>query len=256
MYLLEVLNLMIWEFFFSFFNILNAWWPWLTFWSDLWFVQFLLVYVLYLIFSTFNVFYVLLYLFSEIVLFGIFISIYQMELFTGFLWVAEGTVVFVALILLFYLNIDGLYLRLNLKLFKLYNSFWLFLLILVFSNFSFVLEYENYLPLAFNNIDLWDDYYEAFNNLCMNDFYVLTISYYSVNSFELLLIGLLLLIGSVVCVNLNKVQKSLRIYKYDSVFKVFDFFKDFINFTFLRKQNLTNSSNFILSVRIFKKKKN
>jgi hypothetical protein len=71
----------------------------------------------------------------------------------------------------------------------------------------------------------------------MNDFYVLTISYYSINSVEFTCVGLLLLFGSVVCVNLNKVQKNLRVYKYDSAFKVFDFFKDFINFTFMRKQN-------------------
>ncbi len=206
-------------------------------------------------FSTLNVFYVLIYLFIEIFLFGIFLSIYQMELFTGFLWVTEGSVVFVSILLLFYLNIDGSQINLNLKLFKLYNSFWVFLMVIVFANFSFILEYEQYLPLALNTIDLWDDFYEAFHNSSMNDFYVLTISYYSINSVEFTCVGLLLLFGSVVCVNLNKVQKNLRVYKYDSAFKVFDFFKDFINFTFMRKQNAMDQAMWNPSVRIFKRKK-
>ena len=206
-------------------------------------------------FSTLNVFYVLIYLFIEIFLFGIFLSIYQMELFTGFLWVTEGSVVFVSILLLFYLNIDGSQINLNLKLFKLYNSFWVFLMVIVFANFSFILEYEQYLPLALNTIDLWDDFYEAVHNSSMNDFYVLTISYYSINSVEFTCVGLLLLFGSVVCVNLNKVQKNLRVYKYDSAFKVFDFFKDFINFTFMRKQNAMDQAMWNPSVRIFKRKK-
>lgn len=242
--------------YFNIFDSINIWWPWLTFWSDLWFVQFILLYVLYLMFSTLNVFYILLYLFVEVFLFGIFMSIYQMELFTGFLWTAEGSVIFISMILLFYLNVEGTQLNFNLKLFKLYHSFWLFIIIIVFSNFSFTLEYEHYLPLALNFIDLWDDFYEAFNNSSMNDFYVLTISYYSVNSMEFLSVALLLLVGSVVCVNLNRVQKNLRVYKYDSAFKIFDFFKDFINFTFMRKQNIMEQSMWNPSVRIFKRKIN
>ena len=233
---------------------LNYWWPWLNFFSDLWILQFLIIYVLYLVFSTLNLYYVLLYLFIEIFLFGIFISVIQMELFTGFLWVAECTIIFIVLILLFYLNVEGTQLRINLKSYRFYFVFFLFISFIIFNNYSFISNFESYLPLFFNNIDLWDDFYEAIYNSNMNDFRALTIGYYSINSIEFMLVGLILLLGSVICVNLNKIQKSMRIFKYGSYFTIFNFFKDFLNYSFMRKQNLTTQTLNPASVRIFKKK--
>ncbi len=215
-----------------------------------------MVYILYLMFSALNFYYVLLYMFLEIFFFGIFISIYQMELFTGFLWVAECTVVFISLLLLFYLNVEGNQVRLDLKIFRLYYSFGLFVIFMLFMCFSYGNEFELYVPLAFNFIDVWDDFYEALSNTNSNDFMMLTISYYSLNSFEFILIGILLLVGSVVCVNLNKMQKSLKVQKYSNTLDVFDFFKDFVNYVFMRKQNLVDQTLNPASVRIFKKKKN
>lgn len=230
------------------------WWPWLNFFSEVWVLQILIVYTLYLLFSTLNIYYVLVYLFLEIFLFGIFISIIQMELFTGFLWVVECTVIFIALILLFFLNVEGNQLRINLKSYRIYFVFILFFIFCIFNNYLLLGNFEFYLPIIFNNIDLWDDYYESLYNTNMNDFRALTIGYYSINSIEFILIGLILLVGSVVCVNLNKIQKSIRVFKYNSYFNIFDFFKDFLNFTFMRKQNLTNQTLNPASIRIFKKK--
>jgi len=177
-----------------------------------------------------------------------------MELFTGFLWVVECTVIFIALILLFYLNVEGNQLRVNLKSYRIYFVFILFLIFSLFNNYLFLGNHEFYLPIIFNNIDLWDDFYESLYNVNMNDFRALAIGYYSINCIEFILIGLILLVGSVVCVNLNKIQKSMRIFKYNSYFNIFDFFKDFLNFTFMRKQNLTNQTLNPASIRIFKKK--
>jgi len=236
-------------------DVIVIWWPWLTFWSDLWFVQFVMIYILYLMFSALNVYYVLLYMFLEIFFFGIFISIYQMELFTGFLWVTECTVVFISLLLLFYLNIEGNQVRLDLKVFRLYYSFGLFIIFVVLMNFSYGTEFELYVPLALNFIDIWDDFYEALSNTNSNDFMMLTISYYSLNSFEFICVGILLLIGSVVCVNLNKMQKSLKVQKYSNTLDIFNFFKDFVNYVFMRKQNLVDQTMHPASVRLFKKKK-
>jgi hypothetical protein len=230
------------------------WWPWLNFFSETWVLQILMVYTLYLIFSTLNIYYVLLYLFLEVFLFGIFISVIQMELFTGFLWVVECTVIFIALILLFYLNVEGNQLRINLKTYRIYFTFILFFIFCIFNNYLFIGNFEFYLPLIFNSIDLWDDFYEALHNTNMNDFRALSIGYYSINCIEFLFVGLILLVGSVVCVNLNKIQKSMRIFKYNSYFNIFDFFKDFLNFTFMRKQNLTTQNLTPASIRIFKKK--
>ncbi len=246
---------MIYNLFSNIFDVVLVWWPWLTFWSDLWFVQFVMIYILYLMFSALNVYYVLLYMFLEIFFFGIFISIYQMELFTGFLWVTECTVVFISLLLLFYLNIEGNQVRLDLKIFRLYYSFGLFVIFLIFMCFSYGNEFELYVPMALNFIDVWDDFYEALANTNSNDFMMLTISYYSLNSIEFICVGILLLVGSVVCVNLNKMQKSLKVQKYSNTLDVFNFFKDFVNYVFMRKQNLVDQTLNPASVRIFKKKK-
>jgi len=243
------------NFFFN--NIVDSllyWWPWINFFSEIWILQILILYTLYLIFSSLNIYYVLVYLFLEIFLFGIFISIIQMELFTGFLWVVECTVIFIALILLFYLNVEGNQIRINLKNYRIYFSFIIFFIFCIFNNYLFLGTSEFYLPIIFNSIDLWDDFYESVYNVNMNDFRALTISYYSINSLEFILIGLILLVGSVVCVNLNKIQKSLRVFKYNSYFNIFDFFKDFLNFTFMRKQNLVSQTLNPASIRIFKKK--
>jgi len=88
----------------------------------------------------------------------------------------------------------------------------------------------------------------------MNDFRALTVAYYSVNSVEFLLVGFILLVGSLICVNLNKLQKSIKVFKYSIYFNIFNYFKDFINFTFMRKQNLVDQTLNPASIRVFKKK--
>ena len=243
------------DFFLNYFIfIINYWWPWITFLSDIWLIQFILLYFIYLLFSTFNIYFVLFYLFIEIFLIGIFISIIQLELFTGFLWIIECTIIFISLILLFYINVEGIQIKFNLKIYRLYFVFNLFILFFIFNNFFFINIYEFYLFINFNNIDMWDNFYESIFNINMNDFKALTIIYYIINSIEFLVIGFILLIGSLICVNLNKLQKFIQIYKYNVYFFVFSYFKDYVNYVFLRKQNIINQSIFNNSIRLFKKK--
>ena len=233
------------------------WFPWLSFFNDLWLLEFLLVYNLYLMFLTINIYYTLLYLFIEIVLFGVFISLYQMELFTGFLWVVEGSVIFVALLLLFYLNVEGLIVTINLQIYKFFFFIGIFFFFILFFNFSFLNSQDNLsINIILNYYDLYDDFYESIFNKNSNDFLVLFISYYSINSVEFMSIGLLLLIGSVICVQLNKLQKNIKIESLSSYFSFYKFFTDVLDFFFLRRQNLTNQTNQISSLRIFKRKKN
>lgn len=115
-------------------------------------------------------------------------------------------------------------------------------------------EVEFYLPVEFNNIFLWDDYYEALNNSKMNDLFGIYISYYLINSFEFIIIGLLLLIASVVCVNLNKFNRNIKANNYYELITLFDFFEDFVKFIFMRKQNLVDQEISSASTRMFKKK--
>lgn len=232
-------------------NFFNFWFPWVIFFNDIWILQLIIVYLVFLIILTKNNYYLLLYLFIEIILFGLYLGLIQGELFTGFLWVLEFTVIFIMLIFLFYLNIDGYGVQINLN----YNFFFLgFFFFWLTSYFYYVYVDLSYLNL-FNYVYLWDDYYEAFYNKVMNDFVVLTISYYSFNNFELLILGLFLLVGSVICVLLNKKQHQIKLYLLGKVNYLLNYLMKFNSFWFLRKQNLTNQANFNPSLRMFNKKK-
>lgn len=240
------------EFVTDFFSNIILWWPWISFWTDVWFIQLCIIYVFYLFLTSTNPYYTLLYLFIEIFYFGLFLCIYQMDLFTGFLWVVECTVIFVSLILLFYLNAKGNFSVIKMDLYK-YNIVG-FCFFFIFLNYKYPSELENFLPLELNNIDIWDDFYEALYNTNMNDFMGLLISYYYLNSLEFLLLGFLLLFGSIACVNLYKMTTTIKLQKYDNFFKIFDFFKDMVDYMFIRKQNLFNQMNNPSAVRVFKKK--
>lgn len=158
---------------------------------------------------------------------------------------------FICVIFLFYLNASGFFEKKN----KIKNFYYyLILFLFFFINYENNGEFENFLPVELNIIDLWDDYYESLFNTNTNDFMGFLLSYYYLNSFEFILVGFLLLIGSVACVNLFKINKLNRIVAFDSFFKVFNFFKDFSEYVFMRKQNLVKQNNASSSTRIFKKK--
>lgn len=216
-------------------------------------LQFFTLYLIYLLVVNNNLYYILLYVFIEIVFCGIFICLYQLELFTGFLWVAEFTIVFIAVILLFYLNIDGLSVKYNINLNSILYFIPSLLIFLLYYNLDILSELELFIPIELNYLDFYDNYYEAIHNNILNDFTALTISYYLVNSAEFLSIGFLLLIGSVACVNLYKSNKNYSIIKQANILSTFDFFKDFINFTFIRKQDLNKQTSANASLRSIKK---
>lgn len=216
-------------------------------------IQLFIFYVLYLLITNNNLYYIVLYVFVEILLFGLFICFYHLELFTGFLWVTEFTVIFISIILLFYLNISGLYLKyINTTNNTIFAIVAILLLLFFFYLDSFS-ELELYVPIELNDINIFDDYYESLNNSTMNDFIPLTISYYSINSIEFLIIGLLLLLGSVSCINLYKSNKNFSVIKQSNIFQLFDFFKDFINFSFIRKQDLNKQTGINPTLRSIKK---
>lgn len=89
----------------------------------------------------------------------------------------------------------------------------------------------------------------------MNDFMALTLAYYSLNSIEFILVGYLLLMGSVLCVALNKIQKNSKINGNFEFLNFFNFFSSFLNYSFLRKQSLNEQATYQPSLRLFKKKK-
>lgn len=81
---------------------------------------------------------------------GLFIGFYQMELFTGFLYVIEITVVFMLLLVLFYLNFKG-----STPTNKSTSRYLYLVLVLVLLFVPMIYsEKELYLSQAFNSIDL------------------------------------------------------------------------------------------------------
>lgn len=228
--------------------------PFLNFLNDFFFLQFIILYILYNIYYTNNLYFILFYIFIIFFLIGLFISLYNLELFTAFLWLTECVIVFISVLFLFYLNVYGNIFKINMKIysFKYLNVYAGFFCLTTLMTFYF--ELENLFINELNSILIWENYYESLFNSKMNDFYGLYISYYLINSFEFVLIGFLLLFASLVCVNLNKFNKNFKLNNYYDLFTIFDFFFEFVNFFFLRKQNLVNQENSSSSTRVFKKK--
>ena len=228
--------------------------PWLSTSFDTFFIQFFLFYTIFLIFTTISLFYTVFYLFLIIIYLGAFLALYQLELFTAFLWLAECVVIFVSLMLLFYINVYDNVNNVNNLIYSKKNLVIFFGLFFLVFNCIFFSETEFFIPAELSISLFWDDFYEALVNDKMNDLFGAMLSFYLFNSFEFLLIGFLLLIGSMICVNLNRFLKSSKTYGYSDLFSIFDIFKDSIKMFFMRRQNLVNQETQPASTRVFKKK--
>ena len=191
------------------------------------------------------------YVFANFFLIGIYLSVFQIELFTAFLWLVECSVLFVFLLLLFYLNIKGNY---SYTYNQNYSNFSLlfFMFYLLLTNFYFIADSASIVDMGFYG--LLDNYYEALVNTVTNDLFGFSISYYFINGVEFILVGFLLLIGSVICVNLYQTNKNIRAQSISNSLTVFNFFSDFVGFLFLRKQSLVKQGNNKASLKVFKKK--
>ena len=237
-----------------FLNIVTLWNPWLVFFSEIVILQFIILYFIFIICNSNNLFFTLFYIFLIFIYFGLFLALLNLDIFTAFLWLTECVIVFISIIMLFYLNVHGPinYINYINYSFKYFNV--VFLILLVNLNKFYYFESEFFLPVELNSYVFLENYYESLYNYKLNDFYGLFNSFYVINSLEFLITGFLLLLGSLVCVNLNKLNKLNKSFNYNSLFSIFDFFYDFVKFFFLRKQNLINQNNQISSLKILKKK--
>ena len=198
-----------------------------------------------------SIYYILLYTGLNFFLIGVYLSIFQIELYTAFLWLIECSILFVFLLLLFYLNVKGV---VNYTVTQTYQIiiFFAFILFCVLSTtYADSIVYDSFTNEPFN---VFDNYYESFLNQITNDLFGFSISYFLLNSFEFILIGFLLLVGSVICVNLYQINKNTRIQNHYSFLNVFNFFTDFLSFSFLRRQNITKQGNTKAALKLFKKK--
>lgn len=222
--------------------------------SDVTIVQCFILYVFYLFTVSKNTYYMLSYTFVQMALFGFFLAIIQMEIFTAFLWLTELVVLLVFLFLI--LNTDPSGSNSNKDTFNQNKKVLLilFLILVSFLNCYFIFSESQSVSLFLTSI-LWDDYYEAINNINMNDLYGVYISFYILNALETILIGFVLLFASMIAVNLNSLLKKNKSVNYVSFSYLYDYFKYINSIIFMRKQNLVNQENSKESTRSFKKKK-
>jgi hypothetical protein len=89
----------------------------------------------------------------------------------------------------------------------------------------------------------------------MNDIFGLYLSYYFINSFLFFLFAILIFIASLICIILVKTSKASLYNTTLSFSYVFDFFKDFMSFDFLRKQNMNYQTKRKATTRLVKFKK-
>ena len=241
----SLLHVSLLYYYFLFF--INYWLPWFSVLVESFIVQLVCLYLLYLFIINNNTYYLLLFLVILTFFFGVFLAVYQLELFTAFLWLVELSVFFVFLLLLFYINVKGVLHIFNLK----YIYYFLFLLFCFLFLFSFA-ETDQciYSICIFYN----DDFYSALAFSINNDFYGLFVSYYVVNILEFIIIGLILLLGSLLCITLFNINFSVRKNNFTTFLKIFNFFNDFVGFFFIRKQSLNRQGFSKEVVRTFKKK--
>jgi hypothetical protein len=213
---------------------------------EVFFLQVLLIITLFYCFYSENIFYTLLYSFILFFFIGFFLCFFQLDVFAAFLWLIELTIIFIFLLIIFFLNFKGNFS----KFIKKISFFIFYCLILLVYNF----DSENTISFQFLPVYFFDDFYESYKNNNMNDLQVLLLSYYYFNNLEYLVISLILFLGSILCINIFKINKTSNIKDIYNFISSFHFFKKSINFFFLRKQNVFFQNLSKPSTRIVKKK--
>jgi hypothetical protein len=216
-------------------------------------IQAVLIYLLYNIYTSTIMYYTVFYLLLQTVVSGLMLMYYTMDLFSAFLFLAEFVIIFICILLVFYLNVYG---NTNKVLTSVYLKKHFFLIIPALMNIlnNVYSELENYSEFLFNSSVFYENYYLYLNSKTFNDFYGLFISIFQLNSVATTVIAYLLLVGSFIAVNIHISTKSLKVLNYTDFFLMFDMFKDFSKFIFMRKQNLTDQLHTTSSTRFFKKK--
>lgn len=175
-------------------------------------------------------------MFLFILMVAIFLAYYNLEVLSGFLLVVEFTAFFVIVLFLLALNFEG----------KLDNrdSTWLkFSLPVAGLYLGGFYAFSKPASLDFLNASYyWDDYYADLNDDILNDIAGLYLSFYNFNGLLFFFFGLLLFFATLVCVTLFRIVRTKTQEHLISMQYVFTFFKDLVNFEFLRKQSMTSQT--------------
>lgn len=211
-----------------FYNVIN-WAPWTSIQIEAVAIQVGLLLSFFYFTQARSLFYAVVYMFLIFLWLGILLCYYNIELFAGFLWVAELTILFILILFLFFFNFTGTLLQSK-------NFFWKF----VFFLFLFFFYFDDYSTMLnlLNFSLLFEDAYSYLASTLMNDIHALFLSYYIFNSFVFFIFGFLILLTSVICISVLRASRLLVVNALGAKMRVYDFFTDLLNFEFLRKQNL------------------
>jgi len=189
------------------------------------------------------------------VLLGVFLSLFGFDLLAGIFWLTESVVCYISILFVFYLNIFHNSNKNNKQIITLNHG--LISVFSVISTVSFVMPSENefYLPNELNIIELWDDFYEANSSFVFNDLFGFFVAFYELSTMETIFLGVYILYSTTSSANLNKLTRTFKITAYDDFLQLFDFFKDFVSFIFLRKQNLSDQARAKAATRAYNRKK-
>lgn len=198
-------------------------------------------------------YYTVFYLLLQTILCGLMLTYYNMDLFSAFLFLAEFVIIFISILLIFYLNVYGNTNKV-VSIFFLKRNFFLILPAFLNITNNVYSELDNFSEFFTNSSLFYDNYYTYLSLSMFNDFYGLFVSLFNLNSIPTFIIAYLLLIGSFIAVNIHVSTKSVKTLKYANFFLIFDLFKDFSKFIFMRKQNLTDQLHTTSSTRVFTKK--
>jgi hypothetical protein len=235
------------------YGFFSSWSYWTAFTLEVILLQFIILYLLTLIYTSKNIYYSLLYTTLLFFFFGIYLAFWQLDIYTGFLWLLELTIIFVFLLVLFYLNFKGFVGSVEDK--DQYTYKYIVVLLFLCINSLFISDFELSFYEEVSVIYVgWENYYEALLNHGMNDFSAFLLSYYDFNALEFIIIGTILFFGSMVCVNLYKVNKDITTENTLSFASIFNVCKDQISFNFLRKQNMFSQNLTSPSTRVVNKK--
>jgi hypothetical protein len=165
---------------------------------------------------------------------GLALASYNIEVLTGFLFVVEATAALVLILFLLALNYEG---RPSTRGGSAPMA-WL-LLTALYALFCFA--YTR--PVNFKSLNPsshWDDYYAAALEHAGNDVTGLYLCYYSLHTPIFIMFAFIIFVATLICVGLSAVAKSSIQDSVNPIRQLFDFFKDAVSFNFKRQQSMAN----------------
>jgi hypothetical protein len=203
------------------------------------------------IYNSENPYYIVMYTIYLFFLFASNLVILDLDIFAGLLLLIESVVILMLFFLIIYLspNVSN---SVKQGRWKFYSGLYFILFILsLYSYHNLGMDFFNPASIPAH---IYDDFYEAFNDLSVNDLMGVFINLYISDSLLLFVIGILLLITSIICVVIVSFFTKLRNYSFKSFLNIFSILKTCYSFVFLRKQNLSTQGKNASSTRVFKKK--